>query len=97
MIEKANPDSGGPEEPPRPLGSSIQASHDGSVERQHLNQAQLARLWGLSPRTLERWRWLGKGPPYLRIGRVRYRLSDVVEFEQANFRCANPRGEGHGR
>lgn len=37
----------------------------------------------LSPRTLERWRWLGQGPRYLKVGgRVVYRLEDIIEFEE---------------
>ena len=48
----------------------------------HLNQVLLARRWNLSPRTLERWRWLNQGPRYLKIGgRVVYRLEDVEAFE----------------
>jgi hypothetical protein len=51
----------------------------------HLNQTTLARRWDLSPRTLERWRWLGKGPPYLKLGgHVAYRLEDVEAFEAAH-------------
>jgi predicted site-specific integrase-resolvase len=53
----------------------------------HLHQADLARRWNVSPRTLERWRWLGKGPPYLKIGgRVAYRLEDIEAFEAAQIR-----------
>lgn len=53
----------------------------------HLNQEQLARRWSLSARTLERWRCLGKGPSYLRLGgRVAYRLEDVEAFEKAGRR-----------
>ena len=49
---------------------------------QHLNQIELARRWRISPRTLERWRWLRQGPKYLKIGdRVIYRLEDVQTFE----------------
>jgi hypothetical protein len=49
----------------------------------HLNQAQLARRWSLSPRTLERWRWQDQGPVYLKVGgRVVYRLEDVERFER---------------
>ena len=52
----------------------------------HLNQAQLAERWSLSPRTLEQWRWQGKGPRYLKIGgRVVYRLKDVEAFEAASL------------
>jgi hypothetical protein len=48
----------------------------------HLNQIELARRWNVSPRTLERWRWLGQGPVYLKLGgRVSYRLDDVVDYE----------------
>jgi hypothetical protein len=48
----------------------------------HLNQFELARRWAMSPRTLERWRWLGQGPQYLKIGgRVVYRLDDVEVYE----------------
>lgn len=48
----------------------------------HLNQIELAQRWRISPRTLERWRWLGQGPQYLKIGgRVIYRLEDVETFE----------------
>jgi hypothetical protein len=48
----------------------------------HLNQNQLAERWNMSPRTLERWRWLGQGPVYLKLGgRVSYRLDDIVEYE----------------
>ena len=56
----------------------------------HLNQIELSRRWSISPRTLERWRWLREGPPYLRIGgRVVYRLEDVEAFETAHRRL-NP-------
>jgi len=48
----------------------------------HLHQADLARRWNVSPRTLERWRWLGQGPRFLKIGgRVAYRLEDIEKFE----------------
>lgn len=48
----------------------------------HLNQMELARRWRISPRTLERWRWLGQGPVYLKLGgRVSYRLEDVEKYE----------------
>jgi hypothetical protein len=53
----------------------------------HLNQIELSRRWSLSPRTLERWRWLGQGPRYLKIGgRVVYRLEDIEAFETQQAR-----------
>ena len=51
----------------------------------HLNQYDLSKRWGISFRTLERWRWEGIGPAYLKIGgRVVYRLEDIEEFEASN-------------
>jgi hypothetical protein len=53
----------------------------------HLNQIELSRRWRMSPRTLERWRWLDQGPAYLKIGgRVAYRIEDVEAFEMARLR-----------
>ena len=62
-------------------------SHSGklaSPEIRHLNQRQLAQRLGVSQRTLEGWRYRGKGPAYLRLGgRIAYRLTDVERFEIA--------------
>lgn len=33
----------------------------------HLNQVELSRRWSISPRTLERWRWIGQGPQFLKV------------------------------
>jgi hypothetical protein len=53
----------------------------------HFNQIDLSRRWKISPRTLERWRWLRQGPEYLKIGgRVVYRLEDVEAFEARQLR-----------
>ncbi|WP_412507300.1 helix-turn-helix transcriptional regulator [Roseovarius sp. SYSU LYC5161] len=53
---------------------------------QFLNQVHLARRWHVSPRTLERWRWKGDGPAYLKIGgRVVYRLADVETYERSRY------------
>src|SRR3981081_1864822 len=53
-----------------------------AMDVRHLNQVQLSRRWSISPRTLERWRWLKAGPQYLKIGgRVVYRLAGVRSFE----------------
>ena len=55
----------------------------------HLTQTEVARRWCLSPRTLERWRWLGQGPAFLKLGgRVAYRLEDIEAFEAAQIRDA---------
>jgi predicted site-specific integrase-resolvase len=55
----------------------------------HLNQSELADRWGISHRTLERWRWIGEGPPYLKIGgRVAYRIEDIERYERERLRLA---------
>lgn len=57
------------------------------MAEQFLNQARLANRWQISPRTLERWRWTGEGPAFVKIGgRVVYRLDDILAFENAR-RC----------
>src|SRR4051812_48851697 len=53
---------------------------------QALDQKDLAKRWLISPRTLEQWRWQGRGPRYLKIGgRVIYPLAEVEAFEAANL------------
>ncbi len=55
----------------------------------HLNQLDLAHRWAMSPRTLERWRWTGEGPRFLKLnGRVTYRLENVQEFEAERLRAS---------
>jgi len=62
------------------------ASVAGDRPTTHLNQVHLARRWSLSPRTLERWRWLKQGPDYLKVGgRILYRVEDVEAYERANL------------
>jgi hypothetical protein len=59
------------------------------MDLQHFNQVLLARRWSMSPRTLERWRWLGQGPQYLKIGgRVVYRLADIEAYEAAQVHAS---------
>jgi len=54
---------------------------------QHLGQEQLAERWGVSTYTLERWRWSGEGPRFLKLGgRVVYRLEDIEAFEAERLR-----------
>jgi hypothetical protein len=38
----------------------------------------------MSPRTLERWRWLRRGPAFLKLGKgghVVYRIEDIEQYE----------------
>jgi hypothetical protein len=53
----------------------------------YLTQVELAARWRISPRTLERWRWAGDGPRFIKIGGlVRYRLQDIERFEAEQLR-----------
>jgi len=55
----------------------------------YLTQAELAERWRISPRTLEQWRWQGRGPRYLKLGRrVLYRLSDIEAHETARWQTS---------
>lgn len=48
----------------------------------HFSPIDLAIRWKISPRTLERWRYNGDGPTYLKLGsRVVYRLEDIEAYE----------------
>lgn len=52
-----------------------------------LTPRQLSERWHLSYSTLERWRWLGVGPSYIKIGgRIRYRIEDIEAHEQGAAR-----------
>ena len=52
-------------------------------DRRVLNENELAQRWGLSPKTLQRWRSEGRGPKYLKLSkRVSYPLESVIEFER---------------
>ena len=64
-----------------PLNQLVQP---GSDSRVFLTQGELAKRWRISPRTLERWRWLGTGPTYIKVGgRVVYALTDTEAYEAA--------------
>ena len=52
-----------------------------------LTTKDAARLLGLSPAMLERWRWMNAGPPFVRPtgGRaVRYRWRDLIDWIERN-------------
>ena len=60
-------------------------------EVRHLTQAQLAHRLGVSQRTLEGWRYHGRGRAYLRLeGRIAYRLTDVERFELECLQTTSP-------
>jgi excisionase family DNA binding protein len=55
-----------------------------NIHERWLSRGELADRLGLPVKTLAQWASKGTGPLYARMGRhVRYRLSDVVEWEAA--------------
>ena len=61
--------------------------HPTDPEHVLLHETELAQRHGLSIKTLQNQRVAGGGVPFLKLGRtVRYRLSDVLEFERQSLR-----------
>ena len=63
-----------------PLGSPAHESLP--AERMVFTEADLASRWGMSPKTLQRWRTEGRGPHYLKLGkRVTYTVNAIEAYE----------------
>ncbi len=55
-----------------------------------VDELTAAAALNMHPRTLTKWRWEGKGPPYCKIGRsVRYSLTDLETFVEKSRIAAN--------
>jgi len=58
----------------------------GVAERRYLTEQELANRWGMSPKTLSRWRGLGKGPVFAKFSKkVGYPIDGdggVLDWEQ---------------
>jgi len=53
-------------------------------QTQYLNEKQVASITGRALSTLRNERFLGKGIPYIKIGKsVRYKYDDVIDFMEA--------------
>jgi excisionase family DNA binding protein len=58
-----------------------------NINERWLSRRELADRLGLPVKTLAQWASKGTGPQYARMGRhVRYRVSDVVEWEAARLK-----------
>ena len=58
-------------------------------ERSFLDTRRAAKVIGMSRRTLEKWRTLGKGPPYLKLGRrVLYSSTDLEAWIESRRRLS---------
>lgn len=55
-------------------------------ERRFLSEVELAKRWGMSPKTLTRWRGMGRGPVFNKFSKkVAYPLdgeNGVLDFEK---------------
>jgi excisionase family DNA binding protein len=71
-----------------PPGGQSQAGGEGIGERFTLTTRQAATYLGVSPRTLEDWRFRGGGPVFRKIGRriVRYQRTDLDAFLEHSAR-----------
>ena len=50
-----------------------------------LGEREVADLIGVSPNTLKHWRWIGRGPRYVKlVFRVAYRWAYLDEWINAN-------------
>lgn len=59
-----------------------------------------AAFLGLSPKTLQRWRWCGRGPAWTKLGAggvVRYRPEDLRAFVEAGYRRISERARATGQ
>ena len=61
-----------------------------------LNQQEVADLLGIANRTLERFRYEGRGPPFRKFGRrVLYSLPDVMAWADGQRRTSTHEAEPH--
>ena len=70
---------------------------DNNADERWLSRQQLADRYGLPVKTPAQWASKGTGPRYAKIGRhVRYRLSDVIAWEEQRFESHAPRAARPG-
>ena len=55
-----------------------------------LAEQQAATFLSVTPRTLQKWRGTGSGPPFIHISRrcVRYRRSDLIDWISERLRVS---------
>ena len=57
----------------------------------YLNEKEVATIIGFSVQSLRNWRFLGRGPSYIKVVRaVRYQLKDVFDWMESHR--VEPRG-----
>jgi len=69
------------------------------MEKRYLREREVSQQYGFSMKTLQLWRWQGRGPAYCKVGAsVRYLVADLDAFmEQGRVtRSASTGGINHG-
>jgi len=67
---------------------SNRSNRDGAT-RIAIDENELATRWGLSVKTLRRWRQESLGPVFCKLGaRVTYLISEIEAFERRVSRCS---------
>jgi hypothetical protein len=66
-------------EGPLESGTFIGAAESHATAAEYVDEAGLSEKYLIPPRTAQRWRASGAGPPFVRLGprRVLYRIADV--------------------
>ena len=63
------------------------------MHRNLITPETLAERWNMNAATLSQWRWNGRGPQYLKLGRrVMYRIQDIEAFEEQQVRRDTSQG-----
>jgi len=60
------------------------------TSREVLTEKEAALFLRRSPRTLERWRAVGQGPPYVKEGGITYLMVDLRAYLRARRVIPNP-------
>lgn len=74
------------------MGKNNQPLTEATEQSVLISERELALRWGCTSRTLQRWRAEAYGPHFLRLGgSIRYRLADIIEYENRHRCPAGPR------
>lgn len=66
-----------------PAAANLSSSAPSAPGPSMINDLDLAKWLGISRKTLQKWRSLGMGPPYVKFGtKVVYRVEDIEAYIQ---------------
>lgn len=61
-------------------------------DHERITEVELAKYWDIKKQTLQKWRSLGLGPVYIKLGgKVLYPRSQIIAYERNNMYA----GSGH--